>query len=45
LCLVNRKNKVKHEFFVTDGLERVYNVARGFLGQALEGKLKEIKDL
>lgn len=40
--LINKKHKFKNEFFVTDAPDRVYNVARSFLGQALDGKLKKV---
>lgn len=43
--LVNGKSKVKYEFFVTDAPERVKKVATTFLGQALNGRLKEINSL
>lgn len=40
--LVNPNKKVKHQFFVTDAPLRVYNVAKGFLGQTLNGRLKKV---
>lgn len=40
--LVSDNKKAKHEFFVTDAPQRVYNVAESFLGQTLSGRLKKI---
>lgn len=40
--LVSEKKKAKYEFFVTDAPDRVYNVARNFLGQTLDGKFKKV---
>lgn len=40
--LLNKDKNPKLEFFVTDAPDRVYNVARSFLGKALDGKLREI---
>ena len=40
--LLNGGRKVKYEFFVTDAPERVYNIAKSFLGQTLDGKLKKV---
>lgn len=40
--LLNVGKSVKHEFFVTDAPVRVYNVAKSFLGQTLDGKLKKV---
>lgn len=40
--LLNTREKAKYEFFVTDVPDRVYNVARSFLGQTLDAKLKKV---
>lgn len=41
--LLNVSSKAKHEFYVTDAPERVYQVAANFFGDHLEKKLKQVK--
>ena len=40
--LLNRNKIAKYQFLVTDAPDRVYNVAKSFLGQTLDGKLKKV---